>query len=326
MSSIASYDHLIGLIDCNNFYVSCERVFNPHLLNKPVIVLSSNDGCIVARSKEAKELGIPMGAPFFQWATVIKHNQVITCSSNYSLYANLSQRIMQIIAYFHPDIEIYSIDECFLNFDKYSPDQALLLCKKIKDSILKWVGIPVSIGLGSTKTLAKMANHKAKKEGKEAIFALSTKEQVEQVLQSFAVEDIWGIGRKLTQFLHGKGITTAAMLKNLPDLWLKKHLTVVGLRLVWELRGIACLEVHELPTPKKSIICSRSFGRPTTEKRDLAEAIATYATQAAEKMRGEGSVAHFIEIFIMTSSHQEQDYYFKAIQLFFLNLPIIRPL
>lgn len=312
-------------MDCNSFFVSCECIFNPKLKGQPVVVLSSNDGCIVARSKEAKDLGIPMGAPFFQWADFFKVHGVISYSSNFALYADISHRVMQTIRYF-ADPEIYSIDECFLDLSELSPQEVVDLCVKIKKTILQWVGIPVSIGIGASKTLAKAANYLAKtKFYDQGIFFLS-KEHENEILSRFPVGKIWGIGGRLERYLHKHGIKTAFCLKNLPDEWVKKNLTVIGLRTVFELRGISCLECDDAPSAKKSILCSRSFGQLIVLEQDLAEAVATHTARAAEKLRSQSSFASYMEVFIHTSKHRQEPFFIRSARIFFPEATAYTPL
>ena len=301
MSSTAPLE--FALVDCNNFYVSCERVFNPALVGKPVVVLSNNDGCAIARSKEAKELGIPMGAPAFQYQDIFQKHKIICCSSNYTLYGDMSRRVMQTLRLFSPDVQIYSIDEAFMLVE------GGVLCRQARKTVLQHTGIPVSIGIAPTKTLAKIANHLAKKDpALEGVFHLSDPAQQEAVLRTFPVKEIWGIGRQLTLFLNQHGIETAWQLRNADDVWVKKHLTVVGLRTVWELRGDSCLALEEASPSKKSIISSRSFGKAVTDWRDLEEAIASYTARAAEKMRTQESLASAIGVMIESKGDSDGVY------------------
>jgi len=290
----------IALVDCNNFYASCERVFNPKLRHRPLVVLSNNDGCIVARSSEAKALGIPMGAPHFQWADFIRAHDVVVCSSNYALYGDLSHRVMRTLEYFNPELEIYSIDEAFLWVGDV--EDPYTHCRHIREKVLQWTGIPVSIGIANTKTLAKVANKKAKK----MATGVYLPEEFDSILEDLPVGDIWGIGRRLTQFLAKRGIHTAAQLRDKEDVWVRKNLSVVGLRTVWELRGVSCLPLDEAPTAKQSIMTSRSFGRPIVSKEELAQAIATYAARGGKKLRNEGSVASWLQVFIIGKEYGKQ--------------------
>jgi DNA polymerase V len=304
---------IFALIDCNNFYASCERVFNPKLIGKPLVVLSNNDGCVIARSKEAKSLGIPMGAPAFQYAELFKKHQVIVCSSNFALYGDMSHRVMQTIEQFAPEMQVYSIDEAFLLLDD---PQAKEFCQDIKKTVLQWTGIPVSIGLSNTKTLAKAANHIAKKNAStEGVFALDTPGLQEAVLKEFPVQDVWGIGRQTTEFLSRYNMKYAWDFANADDVWIKKHLSIRGLRTAWELRGISCLEFDLAPSSKKSIMSSRSFSCPVTSLEDLCEAIASYTSCAAEKLRDEGSLATYLEVFLTTSPHAAEPVYANKVNI-----------
>lgn len=291
------------LIDCNQFYVSCEQVFNPKLRKKPVVVLSNNDGIVVARSKEAKAMGIPMGAAFFQYADLFKAQKVHVLSSNYTLYGDMSQRVMHVLSRFSPDMEEYSIDEAFLRIADNNP---IAIAKEIKATVLKWTGIPVSIGIGSTKTLAKVANDISKK--KEGIFMFSDAAQIDATLENLDVEEIWGIGRQLAAALREEGIKNARAFKDAGDAWIKKRFSVVLLRTAYELRGISALFLNELPVPRKSITCSRSFGKPATKLKEIEEALASYTANAAEKLRKEELLPSFLTVFIMTSPFREQSY------------------
>lgn len=306
-------DKLFALVDCNNFYVSCERVFNPKLCARPVVVLSNNDGCVVARSKEAKAIGIPMGAPAFQYADLFRKHRVIVCSSNYTLYGDMSHRVMQSLRRFTPDVQVYSIDEAFLHLDHL---EAEALSFEIKRDVLQWTGIPVSIGIAPTKTLAKAANHCAKKDAAQTgVFALIDIARQESILKSLPVQEIWGIGRQIAELLNRRGIQTAWELRNADDTWIKKHLTIVGLRTVWELRGVSCLQLDEAVPDKKSIMSSKSFGRPVATLPELSEAVACYTSRAAEKMRRQDSVASFLQVFLTTNPHQSEDYYANKAQV-----------
>jgi DNA polymerase V len=287
---------MFALIDCNNFYASCERVFNPKWKNKPVVVLSNNDGCVIARSNEAKALGIPMGAPLFQYKDLIQAHGVIVCSSNYTLYGEMSGRVMETLKMFSPDMQVYSIDEAFLALHEENlMDQGL----KIRETVLKWTGIPVSVGIAKTKTLSKVANDYAKKNKKSAgVFILEGKKQIDEILDKMPVTDIWGIGGRLGKRLNVLGISTAKQFRDADDTLIKKHLSVVGLRTAMELREISCLPLSEIPAPKKSITCSRAFGRPINNFEELCEAVATYTANAAEKMRSQDSLASEMTVFV----------------------------
>lgn len=306
--------NLFALVDCNSFYVSCERVFNPKLLNKPVVVLSNNDGCVVARSMEAKKLGIPMGAPAFEYTDIFKKNQVFVLSSNYTLYGDMSYRIMSLLERYSPEVEVYSIDEAFLKIDA---KDSIQFCKKIRDDILKCTGVPVSIGIGPTKTLSKVANNLSKKMQEEPVFSLEDPIICEEILENLEVKDVWGIGRNIADFLRKQNIHTALEFKNAEDLWIKKNLSIVGLRMAWELRGIPALSIDDAPSQKKSITSSRSFNKSLTEFSDIAEALSSYTSIAAEKLRSQSTKASYMNVFIKTNIHHNAPYYSNFIQINF---------
>ncbi len=301
-----------ALIDCNNFFASCERVFNPALENKPVVVLSNNDGCIVARSNEAKALGIPMGAPLFQYKELMKQHQVQVFSSNFQLYGDMSDRVMATLAAHLPDIEVYSIDEAFVRLDGMPVGDYFAYCQKVREIVKQWTGMSVSIGIGPTKVLAKLANHIAKKRIEEGVFEVSSDNT--QVLQSFPVEDIWGVGWKWSQKLRRLGIGTAYDLQQADARFIRKSLTVTGERLHRELNGVSCLELEEVQ-PRNNILSSRSFGRPVTEKVELAEALANYVSIACRKLRNQHSRAGGLRVFLKTNKFRSTDpqYYNSAI-------------
>jgi DNA polymerase V len=300
--SYVRYSRMLALIDANNFFVSCERVFNPKLEKKPVVVLSGNDGCIVARSQEAKALGIPMGAPAFEYKVLFKKYGVVALSSNFALYLDMSRRLMQIIRTFAPACEVYSVDEAFILLDGMTEVDMLAFCVKIRQQILQWTGLPVSIGIAPTKTLAKVANHHAKKEG---VFLLN-EEKRKGCLEAFAVHELWGIGRRLTERLQKKEVYNAWALASCSDAWLKKELSVVGLRCAWELRGIACLELDEVQDPKKSISTAKSFDKPIESFEALSAILADYTAYVAEKLRSQQSLASYLVVSLSTNRHAEE--------------------
>lgn len=281
------------LIDCNQFYVSCERVFKPYLEKKPVAVLSNNDGCIVARSPEVKALGIPMGAPYFKYEELFKRHKVVLFSSNYTLYGDMSARVMETIASFGEEMEVYSIDEAFVWYTGCDP---IGFCKKVRQRVKQWTGIPVSLGLGSTKTLAKVANDLAKK-SKSGILAVQPNDPI---FQDLDVEEVWGIGRSKAALLRQKGIHTIGQFLQAPLEWIQKKLTITGLRTQLELKGQSCLEMGEV-APKKGIMCSRSFGQAVFDLSQLEESVAAYASRAGEDLRSQGSAATFIQVFLLTN-------------------------
>lgn len=299
-------DEWFFLIDCNAFYVSCERVFNPILAKKPVVVLSNNDGCVIARSKEAKQLGIPMGAPAFQYQKLFEEKNVFVYSSNYTLYGDMSQRVTSILDQFSPCVETYSIDEAFLIINTEDP---LSLAKKIRKRILQWTGIPVSVGVSTTKTLAKVANHLAKKnEMHQGVFWLHGERMIDQTLAKFPLGDIWGIGRKLSSRLKEQGIHTPYQFKNASDTWIRGLYSVTLVKTALELRGIPCLQLEEDYGPSKSITCSRSFGKWVSALAQLQEALSHYTATAAEKLRAQESATSYITVFLTTSSFIKTPY------------------
>jgi DNA polymerase V len=308
---------MIALIDCNNFYVSCERVFDPALRNKPVIVLSNNDGCAIARSEEAKALGIKMGTPAFMIGDLIRQHDVRVFSSNYALYDDMSSRVMQVINSFVPRTEIYSIDEIFADLSGLAYTNLVKLGQDIREAVGRITGIPVSVGIAATKTLAKMANRFAKKK-KDAngVYAADTKEGLHTMLQATEVQDVWGVGAAYAKMLKLNGFNTAAQLANAPEEWVRKNMSVVGQRLLNELRGMACIPFEEKAAAKKNICTSRSFGKLITSKREIRQAVATFTSSCGQKLRKEGSVARKIHVFIQTNPHRRQDpQYFHSITM-----------
>jgi len=293
----------IALVDCNSFYVSCERLFNPKLRNKPVVVLSNNDGCIISRSTEAKALGIKMGEPYFKAKNIIIKNNVQVFSSNYSLYGDLSRRVMRTLKRFNSGIEIYSIDEAFLDLSNFPDNEMEDLGKEIRSIVLKWTGIPTSIGIAKTKTLSKVANHIAKKK-QSGVVSLIEVENIDPILEKVEINDIWGVGKQLTKFYHKNGIYNAKQLKNKSNTWIKKSSNVLGSRTAMELRGISCIGLETTSAKRKSCVVSRSFGKRVEGFQELREAIASYSLNASEKIRSEALVAKSITIFIRTSPFQ----------------------
>lgn len=297
---------MYGLVDCNNFYVSCERVFNPSLRGKPVVVLSNNDGCIIARSNEAKALGIPMGAPLHLYKTLIKQNKIFTYSSNYTLYGDMSSRVMSVLNYFIPNIEIYSIDEAFLNLKNFNIQSLQDEMFKIRERIYQWTGIPVSIGIGPTKTLAKLANKIAKKNSSNGVYILTVSTQLTHILSDMKLEDIWGVSKGWGNRLRSIGINNPRQLQQANPRQIRTLISVVGERIIYELRGQPCLALEEVNN-KKSITVSRSFGNMINDKDSLKKALANYAARAAEKLRYQDSVCGGIYVFINTNRFRERD-------------------
>jgi DNA polymerase V len=296
-----------ALVDCNSFYVSCERVFNPSLNGKPVIVLSNNDGCAVALSEEAKQY-IPMGSPIFEHMDVVKRHKIHLFSSNYTLYSDMSRRVHEVLSDFSPNVEDYSIDESFLSLTGFRNVDLTDYGKRIRAQVLKWTGIPVSVGIAPTKTLAKIANKLAKKNKMcQGVLDLTNHPRIEDFLASVDVADVWGVGWQYTKFLNSRGIKTALDLHNASDCFIRKHMTVQGLRTVWELRGQSCIELEEAVPDKKEIVSSRSFGKDVYSYKEVSEAIATYATRAGEKLRAQGSIYSYISVWIETNRFKSEN-------------------
>ena len=299
----------IALVDCNSFYVSCERLFNPSIIKKPVIVLSSNDGCVISRSTEAKALGIKMGEPYFKVTKIVKKNDVKIFSSNYSLYGDISRRVMKTLKQFSPQMEIYSIDEAFLNLSSIRDENLFEHGNKIRKTVLKWTGIPTSIGIATTKTLSKAANHIAKKEQSGIVNLINTK-QIDQILKEIEINEVWGVGRQLTKFYIKNGIHTAYQLKNMHNNWIKKNTNVLGSRTAMELKGIPCVSLEEHQEKRKNCCVSRSFGRKVTKLEELSESVTTHCLNAAEKIRSDNQTTKRITVFIRTSPFQKDKNYY----------------
>ena len=304
MSSI-QHTKKIALVDCNSFYVSCERLFNPKIRKKPVVVLSNNDGCIVSRSNEAKALGIKMGEPYFKAKDIIIKNNVQVFSSGYSLYGDISRRVMRTLKRFNSDMEVYSIDEAFLDLSNFSDDEIEDVGKEIRSTVLQWTGIPTSIGIAKTKTLSKVANHIAKKK-KSGVVSLIGIENIDPILEKVDINDVWGVGRQLTKFYHQNGIYNAKQLKNKSNTWIKKSSNVLSSRTAMELRGISCIDLETTSSKRKSCVVSRSFGKRVEDFQELREAIAGYSLNASEKIRSESLVTKSITVFVRTSPFQNR--------------------
>jgi DNA polymerase V len=299
---------LIALVDCNNFYVSCERVFRPDLIGKPVAVLSNNDGCIVARSQEVKDLGVKMGVPLFQIQHLVKQHNIQLFSSNYSLYADLSARVMATLEEFAPSLEVYSIDEAFLDLTGVCHNDPIAYGQRIRKTVYRATGIPVCVGMGPTKTLAKLANFAAKKWLKtDGVLDLSDPVRREKLMRIVPVGEVWGIGSRTTAKLNQIGIHTVWDLAAQPSKRIQTKFNVVVARTVLELNGIPCLELEEIAQDKQQIVCSRSFSRRLTEYGELSQALAEYCSRAAEKLRCQHSVAGHVSVFIRTSPFNPQE-------------------
>lgn len=295
---------MFALMDCNNFYASCERVFNPSLNGKPVVVLSNNDGCVIARSNEAKLLGIKMGVPAYQIQKLVEKYGVAVFSSNYTLYGDMSARVMSTLASLVPEIEIYSIDESFINLDGIEDLQSI--GREVATKVFKGTGIPVSVGIAQTKTLAKMANKFAKKyPAYNRVCLIDTDEKRIKALKIFEIGDVWGIGRRLSTKLEKQGIKTAYDFTQMPGAWVRKNMTVVGERTWKELRGESCIDMEAIPPAKKQICTSRSFGKMVEDFDTLCEAISTHASTCARKLRAQKGYAVSIIVFIHTNNFRE---------------------
>lgn len=302
-------EKIYALIDCNSFYASCERIFRPDLKNKPVVILSNNDGCVVALTKEAKDLGVKRGSPYFKIDKDIL-SKLSVFSSNYSLYGDISHRVMNILSEFSPEMEIYSIDEAFLDLTGMDIDRTEY-AKTIRAKVMKDTGIPVSVGIAGTKTLSKLANNIAKKYQKcEGVLDLTQTKDIDVYLEKVPVEDVWGIGRQNTLKLTRKGIKTAKDLKNMPDGWIKTNMGgVTGLRTVMELRGQPCIDMDSVAEPKKSIVSSRSFGERVSDINGLKQAVSSYIANASAKLRQQNSLASALSVFIYTDRFKDEPQY-----------------
>lgn len=306
---------MIAIVDCNNFYASCERLFNPAIRSKPVVVLSNNDGCVVARSEEAKALGIKMGEPAFSIEDLLVKNNVAVFSSNYTLYGSVSNRVMSTLSRYSPQMEVYSIDEAFLDFSGMR--HLFNIAADIKETVTRDVGIPVSVGVAPTKTLAKMANRYTKKHTRDiGVHVLDSEEKITQILAATPVEDIWGVGAQYAALLNKHNMFTALDFSRASDDWVRKEMSVVGLRMVHELRGIPSIEMQEQPPPKKGICIARSFGKTLTEKHDIQEALASYIAICGERLRRQKSCVGLLTLFLHTNNFRTQDkQYYRSINI-----------
>ncbi len=304
-------DKIYALVDCNNFFVSCERLFDPKSWNKPAMVLSNNDGCVVARSQEVKDLGIPMGVPLFKVKDIVKIHNIKVYSCNFQLYGDISDRIMNTLYDYSPSVEVYSIDEAFLNLShlKLSQDASYKdLGNNIIKTIRKNLGVPVSVGIAPTKTLAKLANELAKLYRKfNTTFDLTqlSTEELDSELQKIPIGEVWGIGWNRTILLNAHGIYNVKDFKHADRLWVKKHLSIQGERTQLELHGIACFDFESSPKPKKGIASTRSFGRDVTSIKELRESVSTHASNVARKLREQNSICSYVTVHIKTNKHKE---------------------
>lgn len=310
---------MLALADCNNFYASCERVFQPQLEGKPILVLSNNDGCVIARSNEAKALGIKMGVPVFQVKTLIEQHNIQLFSSNFTLYGDLSKRVMSTIQQEVKAMEVYSIDEAFMDFSgEGTPlEKGMALKQKVK----QYTGIPISIGIAPTKTLCKVAGLIAKKHTSSGVFVLQSPKLIQRALKWLPVEELWGVGRRHARMLKSVGILSAYDLCCADDSWIKRRLSVVGLRMVKELRGTPCFPLEQNASRKKNICTSRSFSKAITSLEELKEAVSNYTSNCAYKLRKQKSCATRISVFIHTNPFKPSDKQYRGITSFTLDTP-----
>jgi DNA polymerase V len=310
-------DHVFALIDCENFYASCERVFDPSLREKPVAVLSNNDGCVIARSEEVKEAGVPMGAPLFKWEEELAEIGAEILSSNYTLYGDMSRRVHALIEEEALALERYSIDEAFATLPALSRENLSRVADRLRRRIRQQLGIPVRVGIGPTKTLAKVADENAKARKRagwgQGVYVCPSGKKQKELLKRVAVGDIWGIGSAYEKKLHAKGVCTAAQFRELPDPWIRSEMTVVGLRTAWELRGRSCLDLELMRPDRKTLVRSRSFGRQVESKQELRQALAKHAQRGTEKLREEGLVAKGIKVFITTKRFGDPPHYSNGV-------------
>jgi DNA polymerase V len=300
--------NIYALIDCDNFYVSCERIFRPDLRFKPVAVLSNNDGCIISRSNEVKQLGISMGTPYFEIAKFAKENDIHIFSSNYALYSDISSRIVRTLEKFSPNIEVYSIDESFLRLN-IDESKSVEYGTKIRETILKEIGVPTTVGIAYTKTLTKVASKVAKRDPRyKGVLSLLDIQNNDKYLEMVDVGDVWGVGRRYSEWLIRNGIDNAKNLKYADRKAIRKRMTVLGLRTVMELNNVECIPLEEVPSTKKSIVSSKSFGQTTKLLSDVKKELARDVTRAGEKLREEGCMAGYITVFILTSRFKKPYY------------------
>ncbi len=308
----------IALVDCNSFYVSCERLFKPKIQKKAVVVLSNNDGCVISRSREAKDLGIKMGEPYFKVKNLVKKNKVEVYSSNYALYGDISRRVMKVLKTFSPKVEIYSIDEAFIDLSFIDEKGVEDYGREIRSRVLKWTGIPTSVGIASTKTLSKVANHIAKKE-KAGVIYLNT--NIDEKLKKFPIEDVWGVGKQLSKFYHKNNISNAYDLKKVSNTWVKKGTNVLGAKTAMELRGVPCIDLQIDQEKRKNCCVSRSFGRKVKDLNELEESVITHCLNAAEKIRADDQIAKTITVFIRTSPFDKNRRYYSNSKTIDLAIP-----
>lgn len=319
---------MIALVDCNSFYCSCERLFRPDLENKPVVVLSNNDGCIISRSDEAKALGVDMAGPYFKAKPIIEANNVAVFSSNYNLYGDLSWRVMETLRtiFGKSKVEVYSVDEAFVNLDCIPSEQIETIAKEIKETVEQWTGIKVSVGVAPTKVLAKVANKLSKKHKQvtQCVLVLNSRNKIQQALQKTNIDAVWGIGFSYAQKLQQLGIKTAYELSIKNIEWANRHLGgVVGIRLLQELKGISSIQMQDELTEKKVIMTTRMFGEPVSDLKSIKEAVATYTARAAEKLRRQYCAAKTISVFIVAKHENHNVTYNRGATISsYINVPI----
>ena len=320
MSSIkyTTKKNIIALIDCNSFYVSCERLFKPKIQKRAVVVLSNNDGCVISRSQEAKDMGIKMGEPYFKVKKLITRNKIEVYSSNYALYGDISRRVMKVLKTFSPKVEIYSIDEAFIDLSFMDDEGIEEYGRQIRSRVLKWTGIPTSVGIASTKTLSKVANHIAKKEKTGVVYL---KKDIDEKLKKFPIEKVWGVGRQLSKFYYKNNICNAYDLKNVSNTWVKKGTNVLGAKTAMELRGIPCINLQMEQEKRKNCCVSRSFGRKVKNIEELEESVVTHCLNAAEKIRADDQLAKTITVFIRTSPFDKNKKYYSNSRTIDLAIP-----
>ena len=304
---------MMAIVDCNSFYCSCERLFRPDLNNKPVVVLSNNDGCIISRTDEAKKFGVGMAAPYYQNREVIEKNKVAVFSSNYNLYGDLSMRVMDTLRHLvgEQKVEVYSVDEAFLDLGMIPENRLYKACREIKETVEQWTGIKVSVGAAPTKVLSKVANRLSKKdkEKSQGVMVLQSIHEIKEALERTYIDDIWGVGRQYAVKLHHLGINDGWQLRNMPEEWARKNLGgVVGTRLIKELRGIPCIPMKDPLEMKKMIATTRMFGKPVFTLNEIKEAVATYVSRAAEKLRRQKCAARSLQVFVVINGYRKEKY------------------
>ncbi len=312
---------MFALVDCNNFYASCERVFNPNLRDKPVVILSNNDGCVISRSDEAKKF-IPMAAPAFKYAADFDRLGIHVFSSNYPLYGDMSERVMNILSQFTPDIEVYSIDEAFLGFEGFHNTDFTLYGKQIKQRIATWTGIPTCVGIASTKALSKVANKIARSFPNETggVYIIDTEEKRKKALHWLPIEKVWGIGRRLQKRLKVKGCIKASDFVKLDDAWVRNNFSITEWKLHQDLKGIPTLALED-NTTKKAIATTRSFEATYDKIEDIKERVSTFAMSCAEKLRKQGSKCHIIIVTLSSNRHHKNQEHYRATKTITLSIP-----